>query len=239
MFLARALRRTAFLIFWLMSAYLVLVLLIALSDQGQMTGELAATNQAPSLYPMWYAAPDVLDAARLGIILYPIAAVAFLIASLISFAARADDPVAGERMPELPPESPPPAPEERPPMPATRLRAPGTLCILDQMFVIQAIGADAADLFGLGPAQLVGHPILPLVVPVDAGRLQEAVLVAHANPGRPIPLDIGIRQPDETVLKVQAECHAQAGSRGPETLLRLLPLPERGPVNDQLSAIWY
>ena len=249
MFLARVLRRIAFLIFWLMSAYLVVMLVIALSNQGQMTGELAASNQAPSLYPMWYGAPDVLDAARLGIILYPIAAVAFLIASLISFSTRAPARDAEERIAETRSEGPPLVPEEQPAAPvanprapgprAPGLRAPGTLCTLDERLVIQAIGADAADLFDLSPAQLVGRPILPLVMPLDAGRLQEAVRMAHAHPDRPVPLEIGLRQPDETAFKVEASCHAQSGARGPQTVLRLLPVSERGSVEDQLSALWY
>lgn len=249
MFLARLLRRTAFLIFWLMSAYLVVTLVIALSNQGQMTGELAATNQAPGLYPMWYEAPDVLDAARLGIILYPIAAAAFLVASLVSFATRPSEAGERERLPRMVTDNLPSAAADRPAVPENSPRAPdlralgrgapGALCVLNQMFVIQTIGADAADLFGLAPAQLVGRPFLPLVMPLDAARLQEAALAAHARPSRPVPLELGLRQSDETVLKVQAECHAEAGSRGPETVLRLQPVSERGSLDDQLSAIWY
>jgi hypothetical protein len=244
MFLARLLRRIAFLIFWLMSAYLVVMLVSALSDQGQMTGELAASNQAPGLYPMWYAAPDVLDAAQLGIILYPIAAVAFLVASVISFAARAPARDAAMRVADMRAAGPPLVPEETPAMRAPNLRAaglraPGTLCTLDDKFVIQAIGADAADLFDLSPAQLVGRPILPLMMPTDAAKLQDAARAVHAHPERSVPLEISLRQPDETVLKVQAQCHAQSGAREPHTVLRLLPVSERGSVEDQLSALWY
>ena len=54
-----------------------------------------------------------------------------------------------------------------------------------------------------------------------------------------VPLEIGLRQPDETAFKVEASCHAQSGARGPQTVLRLLPVSERGSVEDQLSALWY
>lgn len=243
MFLARLLRRTAFLIFWLMSAYLVVMLVIALSNQGQMTGELAATNQAPDLYPMWYEAPDVLDAARLGIILYPLAALAFLTARVVRFAARPPDEDHRERMAGLRAASAAAAAEDSSAMPVTKLRAslraPGALCTLDEMFVIESIGAAAAELFDLSPAQLVGRPILPLVMPLDAERLREAVRIAHAHPGQTVALELGLRQPDETVLPIRGECHAQSGPRGPQTALRLSAVSERGSVDDQLSALWY
>lgn len=237
MFLARLLRRTAFLIFWLMSAYLVLMLTIALSDQGQMTGELAASTQAPAVYPMWYAAPDVLDAAQIGMILYPIAAVAYLLASLIRFAARPPAENAAERMPVLGAEDQSEAPVANRAAPGRP--APNMVCTLDETFVILTIGTGAAELFDLSPAALTGRPILPLMLPRDADRLVEAVRLAHAHPDQPVTVEIGLRQRDEIVLRIEAACQPQAGAPGPRTVLRLRPLSDRGSVDDQLSAIWY
>lgn len=243
--MARLLRRIGYLIFWLMSAYLAVTLMIALSNQGQPTGELAASNQAPAFYPIWYQDQDLQAAARIGVFVYPLAALSLLLAALASLGHRqrtqADMGMGGLVPVEAgagaapPPSQPAPATTPR----ARGLRAPGTLCTLDPMFVIRSIGADAADLFGLPPTALVGRPILPLVLPQDAARLQQAALAAHAEPGQPVPLLIGLRQPDGTALPTQAECHARTGPEGPQTVLRLLPASERGSLDDQLSAVWY
>lgn len=290
---ARLMRRLAHLIFWLMSAYLLVALLIALSDQGQPTGELVVTNQAPALYPIWYQDADLLNAGKLGIFLYPAAILLYLFGSLITFLERGEVTYAARRrpaeaapglaadapppdaaaapdaapeaepdaaseagpepapafLPESLPESlpqsmmeparectPEPSPGPPPPHHPGGLRAPGTLCTIGEDFTILAIGPDAADLFNRRPVQLLTRPLLPLLLPADGPRLQEAVQSAQARPEQVSLLELGLRQPDGAVLRAQVECHILSGPESTQIVLRLLPLPEGSPPGERLAA---
>lgn len=246
--MSRLARRLGSAAFWLMSAYLALTLVIALSEQGQPTDDLAVSTQAPALYPIWYQNPALQTAASLGFVVYPAAAFALLLARLTRRRPRTAEsapetglaetglaeglpPLAGEKAPA--PAAGPPAPR------APSLRDPATLCSLDSGFVIRGIGAAAADLFALTPAALIGRPLPPLLMPQDLPRLQQAVLASQADPLHPVSIAVGLRQPDGTALPTQAECHLRLEAEGMQIVLRLQPLLERGPLGDQLAALWY
>ncbi|WP_459673203.1 PAS domain-containing protein [Acidisoma sp. 7E03] len=239
--MARLFRRFGYGLFWVMSGYLALMLVIALSEQGQPTDDLAVSAQAPGLYPVWYQNAGLQNAAQIGVFVYPVAALALLLAAVLRGRAGQRAPVTAERLADWP------APEadvaavaaSAAPPRATGLSDPATLCRVDRLLVIRGIGAEAADLFGVSPTALIGQPLLPQVMPQDAPRLQQAVAAVHAEPTRPVLLEIHVHQPDGTVLKVRVECHPRQGAEGPETLLRLLPAAERGSLGDQLAAVWY
>jgi hypothetical protein len=95
-------RGIAFVIFAVASAYLVLELVIALSAQGEPTSAVAPFTGAEVVYPIWYQAAEFLDAARIAIVAYPIAAVLYGLALLTSMPGRAA-PVEHPRLPAVVP----------------------------------------------------------------------------------------------------------------------------------------
>lgn len=248
--MSRLARRLGSAAFWLMSAYLALTLVIALSEQGQPTDDLAVSTQAPALYPIWYQNPALQTAASLGFVVYPAAAFALLLARLTRRRPRTAESAPETGLAETGfAEAPPPLAGDESParvrtasLPASQapsLRDPATLCSLDSGFVIRGIGAAAADLFALTPAALIGRPLPPLLMPQDLPRLQQAVLASQADPLHPVSIAVGLRQPDGTALPTQAECHLRLEAEGMQIVLRLQPLLERGPLGDQLAALWY
>ncbi len=262
MLLARVLRRSAAGLFWLTSAYLVLMLLVALSDEGQPTGMVSITNWNQLFYPVWYANPGLTTAVQLAVFAYPIAAVVFGFGSLILYSLDepAETPKAGsarhgravERNPHQPfaeaqekADSPPPPrvgagiPIDLTPSYAQSFGCPDNLCVIDSAFVLRSIGRDAAVLLGAAsPAMLVRRPLSTFVAAADMPALHAAAASLQHDPLRALTVPLRLRSHDASTVDVDAVCCAGVGPDGQVISLELKPRADRRTADDQMAAIW-
>ncbi len=232
-------RGIAVMIFMVTSAYLVLELVIALSAQGEPTGAVAPFTGAEVVYPMWYQAPEFLDAAWVALIAYPVAAVVYGIGMLAGLAARA---VAAEQ-PRMPADLPVPETEASPEdavMPASE--PTDDICVVSADRRIQHITPSTARLFGQTPRDMLGQSLEAFISPVDLPKLDALIAAAYADRPRAFSTTIGIFLPEAVIAPVDITC--QAGEDGMmaspgATILTIRPFSERGRLNDQLAALWY
>lgn len=255
---AKFLRRLSIGIMWLTSAYVLLMLLIALTDQGQPTGALNGADLTQLFYPVWYANPDVITAVRLAVVAYPTAALAYGLAVLLSYAAT-DRPVP-PRLYSEPPAGPQtqtpfgglgdpfaqsthagplPAPGPGAPAAIDQTDNPDYLCILDTAFLIRAISRNAAAILGFAPESLLHRPFTNFVMAADIAQIHATGDRLTQDPQAVIGLHLHIRHPDELVVEADAICRAGLGADGRIISMTLIPRSERGPLSSQLAAIWY
>jgi PAS domain S-box-containing protein len=213
-------RGIAFVIFAVASAYLVLELVIALR----------------------YQAAEFLDAARIAIVAYPIAAVLYGLALLTSMPGRAA-PVEHPRLPAVVPAAEAEA--------APRVEAavvPATTEVIDDLCVISAdrriqhITPYTARLFGLTPQDLVGQPLEVFLSPADLPKLDALVAAAYADRPRAFETTVGVLLPDGAVAPMEITCSADvddAMASPGTTILIIRPVSDRGRLDDQLAALWY
>lgn len=253
---AKFLRRLSIGIMWLTSAYVLLMLLIALTDQGEPTGAFNGADFSQLFYPAWYANPNVVTAVRLAVVAYPSAALAYGLALLLSYAAT-DRPMPprlysashrttsspsgglGEPLAHTP--SSGPSMERGPEAPAgtDHIENPDYLCILDTAFLIRAISRNAAAIIGFAPDALLHRPFTNFVMAADIAQLHAASDRLIDDPQAVIGLHLHIRHPDEMVVEADVICRAGLGADGRIISMTLIPRSERGPLSDQLAAIWY
>jgi hypothetical protein len=265
MYLAKFLRRIAIGLFWLTSAYLLLMLLIALSDQGEPTGAVSANNPSQLLYPAWYANEGLIGALKLAALAYPAAAIVFGLGSLIIYSASKPD-VPPRTMPpsaptdedffvDWPPatpasgkpaaspaldDGPPHSPGRPDPIHPQRPDRPDDLCILDSGFVLRSVGRHAAALLGAStPEMLVRRPFTAFMFPEEIPALRAAVAALQHDPQATIILPLTLRHPDDIAVEAEAICRAGLGPDGQVISLELRPRSTRGSIDDQLTAIWY
>jgi hypothetical protein len=250
---AKFLRRLSIGIMWLTSAYVLLMLLIALTDQGQPTGAFNGADLSQLFYPVWYANPDVITAVRLAVVAYPTAALAYGLAVLLSYAAT-DRPVPPRLYSEAPAGTPTtfggladpfapagPLPEPGPGAPAAidQTDNPDYLCILDTAFLIRAISRNAAAILGFAPEALLHRPFTNFVMAADIAQIHATSDRLTQDPQAVIGLHLHIRHPDEIAVEADAICRAGLGADGRIISMTLIPRSERGPLSSQLAAIWY
>ncbi len=239
-----AARGIALSLFLAASAYLVLELVIALSDQGQPTGELAATALINPVYPIWYLAPGLILSARIAMIVYPIAAAFWGIGWLMTCAARPVE--AAPRRVEMPTQvktqtavEPAAVPEEAY---VAVPEAVDDVCVIGWDRRIRHIGTSAARLFGLTPKDMLGTAFESFIAPSDLPKLDGLLATAHSERIRAVSGTIGIRHADGSLVQIAVTCTAgTAGPAGrPGTMIfTLRTLSERGQLEDQLAALWY
>jgi PAS domain-containing protein len=245
-----------------MSAYLILELVVALSDQGQMTDAPVPMTNANPVYPDWDHAPGFLAALSLSLLVYPVAAVFYAIAVLMGYAGRPRPEPPPRTLPEPVAAVPVAAvPEARfaeagPPLADAGGAAPfaagaepeidGSIvedvCILDADLRIRYVSAPIAQLFGRTRTEMIGLALPSFIAPYDVSKLAALLLAAHSDRTRAAGSTIGIRLPDETIVAIDLSCRAASEASGdsPGTIvLTMRPLSERGRLDDQLTAIWY
>lgn len=253
---AKFLKRLSIGIIWLTSAYLLLMLLIALTDQGEPTGAVNGATLSQLFYPVWYANPDLITAVRLAVLAYPFAALAYGLGLLLSYAAT-DRPVPPRLYADAPAGTPSlvadpvdpvaaglPTGSAVKPFPvrhaATDLvENPDYLCILDTAFLIRAISRNAAAILGFAPEALLQRPFTNFVTAADIAQLHATNDRLTQDPQAVIGLSLHIRHPDEIVVEAEAICRAGLGADGRIISMMLMPRSERGPLSSQLAAIWY
>jgi PAS domain-containing protein len=229
----------AVVIFLAMSGYLLLELVIALSDQGQPTGAVVPVTDANPTYPDWYQAPDVLTALSVALVVYPVAAVFYGIGLLAGYLGREAPQPARPMPPDLAVE----------PSPAAQRQVTRTLaepieeaCILDGDLVIRSVSTPMARLFGLTPREMIGLSAEIFIAPRDVSAFASLLLAAHGDSGQVLASTMGIRLPDDTILPVDVTCRVarEAANVGLGALaLTFHALSERGQLDNKLAAIWY
>jgi hypothetical protein len=258
MYLARFLRRAALGLFWVTSAYLTLMLLITLSNEGEPTGMVSATSMSQFFYPAWYANPDFISAVKFAVIGYPAAAMIFGLGSILRH-SLADRPIPprtyapsglaemafpgghGGHVPFLPKARPEPADalQLSTLAPTAHLGHPDDLCILDGALAIRSIGRNAADLLGAPAETLIRRSFTTFLGPADLPFLHAAAAVLRGDPHKTFTLTLELRHLDHSAVAAEAVCHGGLGPDGEVMSLALRPRPIRGPFEDQLAAIWY
>lgn len=114
------------------------------------------------------------------------------------------------------------------------------ICVIDTELRIHSIAARAAWFFGQPASAMTGLSLAPFIAPGDLPKLTSMVLAAHADESRILATTIGIRQSEDGVLPMEFICRATGIARSPGTLLvTIRPVSERGPLDDQLAAVWY
>ena len=232
-------RTVALVIFMVTSAYLVLELVIALSAQGEPTGAVAPFTGAQVVYPDWYQAPEFLDAARVALLAYPVAALFYGIALMVAWIVRGRRPEQPRMLPDLPATDGMTAPE------AAAISAAEPVdedCIVRADRKIAAITLTTARLFGLAPRDMVGRSLELFLSPVDLPKLDALVAAAYADRPRAFATTVGILLPDAVVAAVDFTCRAGeqgAASVSGAIILTIRPFSERGRLDDQLAALWY
>jgi len=234
----RVFRSIAFMIFMVTSAYLLLELVIALSAQGQPTGAVAPFAGAVEIYPNWYQAPELLDAAWVAMVAYPVALLFYVIATVAGLLGR----VIPAEQPRVPPELPQP-----PISGAEDAVVPAAETILDPCIVsgdrrIEHIAPATARLFGLTPQDMTGRSLESFLSPADLPKLDALVAAAYADRPRAFAATMGILLPEAAVAPVEITCRAGVDdlSASPgTTIITIKPSSERGRVADQLAALWY
>jgi PAS domain-containing protein len=240
-----------------MSAYLILELVVALSDQGQMTDAPVPMTNANPVYPDWDHAPGFLGALSLSLLVYPVAAVFYAIAVLTGYAGRPrreppprklPEPVAAVPEARFAEAGPPPADAD---VVAPLAVAAATeidrsivedVCILGADLRIRYVSAQIARLFGRTRTEMIGLALPSFIAPYDVSKLAALLLAAHSDRARAAGSTIGILLPDKTIAAIDLSCRAASEAAGdsPGTVvLTMHPLSERGQLDDQLTAIWY
>jgi hypothetical protein len=234
----RVFRSIAVMIFMVTSTYLLLELVIALSAQGQPTGAVAPFAGAVEIYPNWYQAPELLDAAWVAMVAYPVAVVCYGIATVAGLLGRVVPAEPPPVSPDLP-QPPAPAPEEAAVPEAETILDP---CIVSGDRRIEHIAPATARLFGLTPQDMTGRSLESFLVPGDLPKLAALVAAAYADRPRAFAATIDILLPEAAVAPVEITCRAgvddPAASPGP-TIITIKPGSERGRMDDQLAALWY
>jgi PAS domain-containing protein len=233
-------RGIAFVIFAVASAYLVLELVIALSAQGEPTSAVAPFTGAEVVYPIWYQAAEFLDAARIAIVAYPIAAVFYGIAMLTRMTGRAA-PVEHPRLPAVMPEAETIPRVEDAVVPATT-DVIDDLCVVSADRRIQHITPHTARLFGLTPPDMLGQSLEVFLSPADLPKLDALLAAAYADRPRAFATTVGVLLPDGAVAPMDITCSADvddAMASPGTTILMIRPFSDRGRLDDQLAALWY
>ncbi|MCB8880205.1 PAS domain-containing protein [Acidisoma cellulosilytica] len=256
MSLANLFRRLGVIGMWLTSAYVVLTLLIALTEEGRPTSAVFSTNLGELFYPEWYANPLVITAVKIAVLTYPAAALAYGIATLLSYArGEKPAPMAVRSQPAalsfagLANAAPKPAfwPMESafsettaqpaaPRPPAEQPENPEYLCILDMAFFIRAISRNAASVLGLPPHALQRRPFTNFVLPADVSQLHSAWDRLLSDPQAVIALHLRLRHADDVTVEADAICRAGLGADGRIISMTLMPRAEQGPIDDRLAA---
>jgi PAS domain-containing protein len=217
-------RSIAIMIFMVTSAYLLLELVIALSAQGEPTGAVAPFTGAEVVFPIWYQAPEFLDATRFAMIAYPVAAVFYGIGLLAHLAGQT-------RL------------EEQPRMPATfPVEIIEELCVVSADRRIEHITPSTARLFGLRPQDMRGQSLESFIVPGDLPKIDALVAAAYADRPRAFATTVGILLADSAVASADITCTAglAGGLASPgTTVFTIRPSSDRGRLDDQLAALWY
>jgi hypothetical protein len=233
-------RTIAFIIFMLTSAYLLLELVIALSAQGEPTGAVAPFTGAEVVFPIWYAAPEFLDATQFAVIAYPVAAVFYGIGVLAHLAGQ----TRLEEQPRLP--TAPPVPDDIVPAehtaPVQATEVIEELCVLSADRRIRHITPATSRLFGLTPRDMLGQSLESFIQPADLPKLDALVAAATADRLRAFAATVGIILPESAVAAVDITCTAgvDAAIAGPgTTVFTIRPSSNRGRIDDQLAALWY
>ncbi len=231
----------AAIIFLAMSGYLLVALVVALSDQGEPTDAPVPMIGAIPVYPDWYQAREVLTAASWSAIAYPVAAVFYGVALLSAVVAR-------RRRGRHPGTSTTRGKADAAPRPSDGGRrgpAPGDaddLCVLGARLRILHVSVSVAQLFGVSPREMIGHALEGFVAPGERSSLVSLLMAAMVDSGEPQRATIGMRQADDAVAPVAVTCRAateaEAGAGG-TLILTMRALPEGGRLDDQLAAIWY
>jgi PAS domain-containing protein len=229
----------ALIIFLAMSVYLLVALVLALSDQGEPTNAPVPMVGAIPVYPNWYQAQEVLTAASWSGIVYPVAAVFYGVALLSAVVARTTPGrhPGGAR-----------AEADAAPRPSDRGRrrvAPGDsddLCVLGAQLRILHVSVSVAQLFRLTPREMIGHSLEDFVAPGERSRLVPLLMAALADSGEAQGATIGMRQRDDAVTRVALTCRAATEAEacvGGALILAMRALPEGTGLEEQLAAIWY
>ncbi len=232
-------RSIAFLIFMVTSAYLLLELVIALSAQGEPTGAVAPFTGAEVVFPIWYQAPEIFDAARFAIVAYPVAAVFYGIGVVAHLAGQARL----EEQPRMP--VPPPVPSaviapEAAIVPAVEIIE--ELCVVTPDRRIQHITPATARLFGLTPRDMLGQSLEGFILPADLPKIDALVAAAFAERPRAFATTVGVLLPEAAAASVDITCSAAvdpAVARPGTTIFTIRPSSDRGRLDDQLAALWY
>jgi hypothetical protein len=232
-------RRVGFVFFTVMSAYLVLELVIALSAQGEPTGAVAPFTGAEVVYPAWDQAPEFLDCLRVALIAYPAAAIFYGLAAVAGWVGRLGVPGQPWPAPADPSAAPGPATDESfPPMPGGL----GDFCFVNDRRRVLRIAPSAARLFGLTPPQMSGMSLERFIAPADLPKLDALIAAAFADSPRPFTTTVGILLPEAAIAPVEITCRAgvAAATAMPGAMvLTIRPLSEHGRLDDQLAALWY
>jgi hypothetical protein len=235
--LRRVCRSIAFVFFTVMSAYLVLELVIALSAQGEPTGAVAPFTGAEVVYPAWYQAPELLDCLRVALIAYPAAVIFYGLAAVAGWVGRLGAPGTPRSVPaEASPALSPTTDDGLSPMPGGL----GDLCFVGDNRRVLHIAPAAARLFGLTPQQMAGLSLERFIVPADLPKLDALIAAAYADSPRPFTATVGILLPEAAIAPVEITCRAGGADamQGAMTLT-IRPFSERGRLDDQLAALWY
>lgn len=230
---------------WLTSAYLLLMVLLALSQQGRPTSDVFATNLGHLFYPAWYASPHVITAVKIAVLTYPAAALAYGIATLLSFGKPAAQVAFAPPPDSLQPLTlvtaqasivPPPArPRTSDPMQGAPLKAAGlsqaaendaNLCVLDLAFFIRSVSRGAASIIGLPSSTLQRRPFTNFVAPADVNQLHQTWDNLLRDPQTAITLRLRIRRPDDAIAVVDATCRAGLGAEGRVISMALAPVAD-------------
>ena len=228
----------AFLIFTVASGYLLLELVIALSAQGEPTGGVAPFTGAEFVYPIWYQAPEFMDAVRAAAIAYPAAAVFYGVGTLSRVLGQ-------ERFTEqlrLPAYAPAWEGVEGADAGLPAIEPTDDLCVVSAERRIEHITLLTARLFGLTPQDMLGRSLEIFLSPVDLPKLDALVAAAYADRARASAATLGILLAEAVVAPVDMTCRpAEAnGTTGPgAAILTIRPASERGPLDDQLASLWY
>jgi PAS domain-containing protein len=232
-------RSIAIMIFMVTSAYLLLELVIALSAQGEPTGAVAPFTGAEVGFPIWYQAPEFLDATRFAMIAYPVAAVFYGIGLLAHLAGQ----TRLEEQPRMPATFPAPeailAPDQAV-VPAVEIIE--ELCVVSADRRIEHITPSTARLFGLRPQDMRGQSLESFIVPGDLPKIDALVAAAYADRPRAFATTVGILLADSAVASADITCTAglAGGLASPgTTVFTIRPSSDRGRLDDQLAALWY
>jgi hypothetical protein len=242
-----------------MSAYLLLELVVALSDQGQMTDAPVPMTNANPVYPVWDQAPGFLTALSCSLIVYPVAMAFYAIALVAGYVGRPRPeppprmlPEPAAAVPEVRPAEvvPPPAEAEVETAVPVAIVAEAEIdrsivedvCILGADLRIRYVSAPIAQLSGRSRTEMIGMALPSIVAPYDVSKLAALLLAAHSDRTRAAGSTIGIVQPDGTIMPIDLSCRAASEAAGdsPGTIvLTMHRVSERGRLDDQLTAIWY
>jgi hypothetical protein len=221
------------------SAYLLAVLVVALSDQGQPTGALVPVTDANPVYPEWYRAPAFLTAVSVALNLYPIAAVCYGIGRLCGYL--------GWRRPDADARMPPEAPTEPAPDDTEDRHRPtagpaGDHCILGADLAVRHISPPMAGLFGLTPREMIGRSAETFIAPRDASNFAALLLAAHRQSGQTLTTTLLVQQPDDRLVPLDVTCCVAMDTATAELgtlVLSFQALSERSRLDNQLAALWY